>query len=306
MEKLVWFVVLSILVSVGLVGISLKARAVDYNGNPSSIRYSKDGHVAVWIRGGGGIRVKVTAAGKQKNISHTGGIVKHQTNLAVKSGESVAIEVWDPGGKAVGWQSPNGIICGSGAPLPPTGGRSQGSYAKIDIADFIRQAETDDNKLESIQCWADSPEWSGDKDFNDYFMIFSYGEESDDPEDPEEKTTKLQIRKFKDTDLDGVWDSDEIGTGEVFEFSYQINDGETKEYFTDPGTGRGLFIEVNSGDKITVTEKQKDGWRSTTGLTQTVTVSNNETYFLDFGNVQDRVETPTPSITPETGICSKC
>lgn len=309
MKKFVWLLGFIGIITLGFGGIKLITRAVDYNSNPSNVSYSQDGQVAVWVQGGS-IQVNLSTNGKQKSFSHSGGVSKHTTDLKVKSGDSVKVEVLDGSGKALGWQAPSGTMCGSGAPLPPTGGRSPGSYAKIDIADFIDDVNADGQKLESIQCWADYPEWSGDQDFNDFFMIFSYGDEGsddpDDPDDPEEKKAKVQIRKFKDNDSDGVWDTGETSTGEVFEFEYQVNNEETKSYSTDPGSGRGLFIEVNSGDQVTVTEKQKAGWRSTTGLTQSVTVSNNETYFLDFGNVPDRIEVDPPSITPETGICSKC
>ena len=288
-----------------------------YNGNPTSITFPQAGKVVMFTRAlGRGSKVILSGGGKTQTIYPAGGLKKTVTNITVTAGQTVSADLYDNAGqKALGWIAPAGNICGSGAPLPPTDGVSPGSYAKIDISDLVSLAQSGGQPLVSTQCWADSPEWSGDKDFNDFFMV--YGVEGTNPSptpsispSPSPTSQKAQwvVRKFRDGNKNGVWDSDEAPTGEKFQFDWKENEGSWFRIETSGETGRSETKEVSVGTRIEIKELTKDGWSSTTGMSKSMSLTEPKTYYFDFGNVESTnfIPTPAPSIIPETGICLKC
>ncbi|MFC1627442.1 hypothetical protein ACFL18_02740, partial [Patescibacteria group bacterium] len=121
---------------------------------------------------------------------------------------------------------------------------------------------------------------------------------------PEPDTASWVIRKFRDNDSDGVWDSNETATGIVFRFDWRENDGSWHRLETSGTTGWSQTMETSVGTKIEVKELGESGWTNTTGTTQIRILGGAGTYYFDFGNIPTSgyEETDPPSTTPETGI----
>ena len=116
------------------------------------------------------------------------------TDMEVKAGENITlVSSYDfpissrgecaPSGdvknKSFGWIRPNSDgTCGSGLLGPPQSG-VRTPYAKLSISTFRSGAQGYRSIPNGEQCWADSREWPGDYDFNDYFLMISY--EADAP-----------------------------------------------------------------------------------------------------------------------------
>jgi hypothetical protein len=104
------------------------------------------------------------------------GRAKINTGIVVPpNGEVTLTAVYDPK-SALGWEGVNeGGTCGSGLLKGATGGVRDGAYSKKSVASDITWAQSDSNNhILSTQCWADSPEWRYDCDFEDYFLQIAY------------------------------------------------------------------------------------------------------------------------------------
>lgn len=280
-----------------------------YNANPTTVSFSRDGRVAMFYKGlVGGAKVRLSSGDQEQVIYPSGGGERLVTNISVKAGESVRVEVYyNSSQKALGWIAPGSDnVCGSGLPGPP---RARRPFARVNIGSFISSAESYGQPLESVECWGDWMEWQGDFDFNDFFIIFSYGEGGPEPSPtPEPGKARWIIRKFNDKNRNGVWDGDEGATGERFRFDWRENDGSWFRLETSAMNGWSQATEEGLGTKIDVKEVGEVGWINTTGSSQVKTLDEAKTYYFDFGNVQepDYVETEPPEETPETGICTRC
>lgn len=92
------------------------------------------------------------------------------------------------------------------------------------------------------------------------------------------------IRKFKDNDRDGSWDSNEPSTGYDWQFQYRYNDGNWQDYTAWGNSGWGGIVTVGQGTKVEVKELERDGWTNTTGLTLIKILEETKVYYFDFGN----------------------
>ena len=151
----------------------------DFYDNPSSFGpFPKSGEVRMYFQGldvtGCATRITLSKGSQSRTFTPC----SHQvinTGINVNAGDYITIFMEDIGsGPDIGWSNPVGNMCGSGLPLPPTGGGSSGYYQKINVSSYISWAAQAGEPLVSKQCWADWPEWYGDYDFNDYFIVFSY------------------------------------------------------------------------------------------------------------------------------------
>ena len=120
---------------------------------------------------------------------------------------------------------------------------------------------------------------------------------------PEPGTASFVIRKFKDNDKDGSWDSNETSTGYDWSFRYRFNDGEWQDYTAWGHSGWGGIVSVGQGTKVEVKEIERDGWTNTTGLTLIKILEENQVYYFDFGNFINPgvVEALPPAQAPEAG-----
>ena len=111
------------------------------------------------------------------------------------------------------------------------------------------------------------------------------------------------IRKFKDDDKDGIWDSGEGSTGYSWQFSYKLNDGDWHDYWTDASSGWGGWLTVDDDTKVEVREIEKDGWINTTGVTKIEYLEEGNSYYFDFGNYPKpgTVVVSPPPVAPEAG-----
>ena len=121
---------------------------------------------------------------------------------------------------------------------------------------------------------------------------------------PSPDTASFVVRKFKDNNKDGSWDSNETATGYDWQFQYRFNDGEWSDYTAWGSSGWGGIVSVGIGTKVEVKEIERDGWTNTTGLTLIKILEENKVYYFDFGNFlnPDVVEASPPAVVPEAGI----
>jgi hypothetical protein len=102
---------------------------------------------------------------------------KINTGIILEAGEKAVIRTVkdSPSGNlSIGWQSLNADnTCGSGA-MGPIQNNDCERYKKKSVSTYIKPNPNGDEKLISRQCWADSKEWEGDYDFNDYFVQLYY------------------------------------------------------------------------------------------------------------------------------------
>ncbi|MEW5805616.1 MAG: hypothetical protein AB1721_02745 [Patescibacteria group bacterium] len=161
----------------GLLVVPLSALGYSYHANGSAFGpMPKAGELRLFYStygAGFGTTIKLTRDGVNiKTLSLSGDKKIIDTGLDVYQGDQVGIYIEDVDGPVVGWDDlKSGNRCGSG--LPNGNG---GYYAIIDVSNQVNWVN---NNLEgepviSWQCWGDSPEWSGDLDFNDFFIAFSY------------------------------------------------------------------------------------------------------------------------------------
>ncbi len=177
--KIVFAITLLSLSGLVLVAQAGSYSGFQYNDNPTTIGpFPKAGEVRIYFHSFSGVGYHFGLGTGSQNATITPSSV-HQTidtGLHVQAGGSVTLYATDSNyGAAIGWAAPNASNqCGSGLPLPTTGGVSPGNYALVDVSSYINSAAQAGEPIISKQCWSDWPEWSGDYDFNDYFMIFSY------------------------------------------------------------------------------------------------------------------------------------
>jgi len=172
-------IVLGLALCVGffLLGSSM-ASAYDYNQNPTTFGgFPKAGQLRVYYKdflGGPGYSMSITKNGVSKNFNLPGYESQNiiDTGIQIVSGDIITVDVVEAdadGGEAVGWIGVMDNKCGSG--LPDGNG---GHFGKVDVTQWISWANQAGEPLVSKQCWGDWPEWSGDLDFDDFFMVFSY------------------------------------------------------------------------------------------------------------------------------------
>jgi hypothetical protein len=170
---------------------------------------------------------------------------------------------------AWGWESPNSDqTCGSGLLGPP---RQCIPYSKINVSADISWAQNDDEtEILSTQCWADSKEWVGDYDFEDYFLQIGYipleenicegGEWINKPSGQYEYGTTLNPITVRNTDPDGLGavtvtlnGSNIIQCGTVVGTTCYSTNGNDIKLFIDPG------IQDITPDTYDLTVSWKDG-----------------------------------------------
>ena len=112
------------------------------------------------------------------------------------------------------------------------------------------------------------------------------------------------IRKFKDDDKDGLWDSNEGSTGQSWQFQYRYNDGSWRDYWTNASSGWGDWLVVDDDTKVEVKEIEKSGWINTTGTVKIEVLDEGNSYYFDFGNYPEpgTVIVSPPPVAPEAGI----
>lgn len=98
-------------------------------------------------------------------------------------------------------------------------------------------------------------------------------------------TGTLEVRKFRDDNQNGVWDS---GEPEISNWKVYING---QEYRTPV---IGLQLEP---DTYTVTEENRSGWIAGTGISRTVTLEKGEHQVILFGNYPERTTPDGNSLT---------
>ncbi|HAU98985.1 MAG TPA: hypothetical protein DCW55_02010 [Candidatus Pacebacteria bacterium] len=110
--------------------------------------------------------------------------------------------------------------------------------------------------------------------------------------------------KFNDRNANGTWEqtqnaNNEEGLEWYFDWKYVHEDNNAwREYRTYSGTGEGGRIGgLNAGDRIVIRERSRDGWRATTATQVEITLRDNDTIIVRFGNVSTS-PTPTPTPTP--------
>ena len=173
-------VLLIALIAFGVFNVGvLVASAYVYNHNPSTFGgFPKSGRVRMFYSGPAGVSIKLSNYPDSDFIVTSGGRQFFDTDINVTNTARLQMIVEDGNGRAVGWIpmaqtiGPNaGFKCGSG--LPDGNG---GYYAIIDVTNEYNWVVQNSNgePLVSKQCWGDWPEWSGDLDFNDFFIVFSY------------------------------------------------------------------------------------------------------------------------------------
>ncbi|MDP1614226.1 MAG: hypothetical protein Q8L68_00345, partial [Methylococcales bacterium] len=173
-------------------GGGLYGNSVIFLRNPINMvgPFPKDGQVRLYIYGlnnnpgvpVGNVRITLSN-GSQSQQFVVGSRTSIDTAISVHQGDYISMYVedylsgWLPPGVSpgyrgdVGWNAPDGANqCGSGLPHHDGGG----FYSKVYVGSLITLAGQAGEPLVSKQCWADWPEWSGDYDFEDYFMVFSY------------------------------------------------------------------------------------------------------------------------------------
>jgi len=166
--------------------------SVTFFRNPTNIvgPFPKDGQVRLYIYGlndnpgapVSGVRITLSN-GSQSDQFDVASRNIIDTTISVHQGDYVSMYVedylsgWLPQGVSpgyrgdVGWNAPNGASqCGSGLPHHDGGG----FYSPVYVGSLITLAGQAGEPLVSKECWADWPEWSGDYDFEDYFIVFSY------------------------------------------------------------------------------------------------------------------------------------
>jgi hypothetical protein len=149
-----------------------------YNENPSTFgNFPKAGELRVYYKdflSGPGYNMLITKDGVSKSFSLPG--YQNQsmldTGIQVAPGDIITVDIVEAdvdGGECVGWIAVQDNKCGSG--LPDGNG---GNYPIIDVSQWVNWANQAGEPLVSRQCWGDWPEWSGDLDFDDFLIIFSY------------------------------------------------------------------------------------------------------------------------------------
>ncbi len=116
------------------------------------------------------------------------------------------------------------------------------------------------------------------------------------PETPETPKISLTIRKYNDLNHNGIRETSE---SYLSGWQFKVIGNNVSETVTTDLIGQATLTELDQGD-YTVTEILKDGWESTTGLTDShnVTTDTSTQNFI-FGNYQPEVPPETPEI--ETG-----
>jgi hypothetical protein len=109
-----------------------------------------------------------------------------------------------------------------------------------------------------------------------------------------------------DTDEPGLnwefeWDKCLDNNNCTNSWSYQ---NEYVTYSSSNGEG-GRVGGLEDGTRIRIRERSRDGWTATTSTTVEITIHNNETILVRFGNRQTKpqvVVAPVPPKLPETGF----
>ncbi len=180
--------------------------SVNFFRNPTNIvgPFNKDGQVRLYIYGlnnnpGASVDyVRITLSnGSQSYMFSVASRTVIDTAISVRQGDYVSMYVedylhgWVPPGVSygyrgdVGWNAPDGANrCGSGLPHHDGGG----FYSRVYVGSLITLAGQAGEPLVSKQCWDDWPEWSGDYDFEDYFIVFSYV-----PQQTQQPTVDLKV-----------------------------------------------------------------------------------------------------------------
>ncbi len=116
----------------------------------------------------------------------------------------------------------------------------------------------------------------------------------------------LVIRKFKDDDHDGFWDTNEGKTGIEWKFQFRISSDPWQDYTVPADRDFGGNVDISLGTKVEVREIEQAGWTNSTGLSKIEILSDPRTYFFDFGNFQAPGVTVTtaPSVAPQAGSTS--
>jgi hypothetical protein len=113
----------------------------------------------------------------------------------------------------------------------------------------------------------------------------------------------LVIRKFRDDDRDGNWDTNEGRTGREWKFQYRISSDPWQDYTVPGDRDYGNGVDISLGTKVEVREIEQSGWTNTSGLTKIEILYDARTYYFDFGNFEQPGVTVTtaPSVAPQAG-----
>ncbi len=173
MKYLIKSLVIGVVVLAVFTAAVLVANAYSYNHNPSTFGgFPKSGQMRVFYSGPAGVSVELSNYPDSDFFVTSGGREFFDTDINITNTARLQVIIEDSGGRAVGWiPMSSSKKCGSG--LPNGNG---GNYAITDVSgeyDWVVQNSSGE-PLVSKQCWGDWPEWSGDLDFNDFFIIFSY------------------------------------------------------------------------------------------------------------------------------------
>lgn len=116
------------------------------------------------------------------------------------------------------------------------------------------------------------------------------------PETPEIPKISITVRKYNDVNHNGIREASE---SYLSGWQFRVTGKNVSETVTTDLIGQATLTELEQGD-YTVTEILKDGWESTTGITDSHSVTTNTlTQIFVFGNYQPEVPEETPEI--ETG-----
>ena len=213
MKYLIKSLIIGVVVLAVFTAAVLVANAYSYNRNPSSFGgFPKSGQVRMFYSGPAGVSIKLSNYPDSDFFVIVDGRQIFDTDINITNTARLQVIIEDSNGRAVGWiPMTSAKKCGSG--LPDGNG---GNYAIIDMADeygWVAQNSAGE-PLVSKQCWGDWPEWSGDLDFNDFFIVFSYT-----PEAPVLPTVDIKANGLDGpvylsalADYKLAWDSDNANT----------------------------------------------------------------------------------------------
>lgn len=108
------------------------------------------------------------------------------------------------------------------------------------------------------------------------------------------------IRKFNDSNKNGVKDEQEGSVKKEWLFKVSQNADPPYDYTVDADSGEGRTITVGKGTKVTVEEVLQPGWGVTTDKVQVKNLTESRLYRFDFGNNNGAAGAVGPS-QPDTG-----